>query len=89
MAYLITLFNDKLYSFRSRFFISFNYIDNKYQNKDKSTNFYMLTRCIKVILDNKKYKMFENQVNNEINKLSKKLKSINIKKILTIMGYPN
>ena len=41
------------------------------------------------LLDDKNSKNFIKQINGEINKLSKKLKSIDIKNILNIMGFPN
>ena len=81
--------NDKLYSFHSKFFISFKKIDKSYNNSDKSTNFYMLIRCMSFFLEEKKYKQFLRQINIEIKKLSKKLKSISIDNILNIMGFPN
>lgn len=57
--------------------------------KDKSTNLYVLMKCMSIILDNKKYNQFEKQVYSEIYKLSKKLKSIDTKKIKEIMGFPD
>ena len=89
LARNICAHNDKLYTFRSRFFISFNYIDSSYVMKDKSTNFYMLMKCMSTLLDNKKYSQFEKEIFREMHKLSKKLKSINIKQIKEIMGFPN
>ena len=81
--------NNKLYTFHSRFFISFNQIDSKYHMRDKSTNFYMLMKCMSFLLDRKKYNQFTRQVNSEIKKLGKKLHSISIDNILNIMGFPN
>ena len=89
LARNICAHNDKLYTFRSRFFISFKNIDSTYVMKDKSTNFYMLLKCMSILLDNKKYNQFEKQVFKEIYKLSKKIKSIDIKKIKGIMGFPD
>lgn len=81
--------NNKLYTFHSRFFISFNQIDNNYQMKDKSTNFYMLMKCMSFLLDKNKYNQFTKQVNSEIKKLGRRLYSISIDDILNIMGFPN
>ena len=39
------------------------------------------------LLDEKNYKKFVKQVNSEINKLSRRISSIDIKKILHIMGF--
>jgi hypothetical protein len=44
---------------------------------------------MEILLDDNKKKKFIIQINNEINKLEKKLKTINIKTILNIMGFPN
>ena len=49
----------------------------------------MIMRCMELLLDDKKRKDFNKQVDKEINKLSKNLKVINIKNILNIMGFPN
>ena len=81
--------NNRLYTFHSKFFISFKTIDKSYNNSDKSTNLYMIMRCMELLLDDKKRKDFNKQVDKEINKLSKNLKVINIKNILNIMGFPN
>lgn len=81
--------NNKLYTFHSRFLISLNQIDNKYQTKDKSPNFYILMKCMSFLLDEKKYNRFTKQVNSEIKKLEKKLHSIKISNILNIMGFPD
>lgn len=81
--------NNRLYTFHSKFFISFKSIDSTYQMNDRSTNLYMIMKCMELLLDEKKSKQFIKQVNSEINKLSKKLKVIDIKCILNIMGFPN
>lgn len=44
---------------------------------------------MKLLLDEKKSKEFQMQIDKEIKKLSKKLKSISIRNILDITGYPN
>ena len=44
--------------------------------------------CMKLILNSNQYNDFTNQINDEINTLSKKLKSIRIQAILEIMGFP-
>ena len=81
--------NNRLYTFHSKFFISFKTIDKSYNNSTKSTNLYMIIRCMELLLDNKKRKEFNKLLNKEINKLNKKLKTIDIKTILNIMGFPN
>ena len=81
--------NNRLYTFHSKFFISFKSIDNTYSMVDKSTNLYMIMKCMGLLLDEKKNKQFIKQVNSEIKKLEKKLKVIDIKSILNIMGFPS
>ena len=49
----------------------------------------MLVNCMKLLLDKKHSKKFQKQIYKEITKLSKKLKSISIRGILDIMGYPS
>ena len=81
--------NNRLYTFHSKFFISFKSIDKSYNVIDKSTNLYMVMKGMEKLLDNSKKKQFINQVNKEINKLDKKLIVIDVKTILNIMGFPN
>lgn len=44
---------------------------------------------MKLLLDEKQSKEFQKLIDKEIKKLSKKLKSIDIRNILDIMGYPS
>lgn len=81
--------NDRLFSFHSKFLISFKYIDNKYHKKIKSTNLYMIMKSMKHLLDEYKAEEFENCILNEINKLSNNIKSIDMSIILYLMGFPN
>ena len=81
--------NNRLYTFHSKFFISFKSIDESYNNMSKSTNLYMVMKGMEKLLDNSKNKQFIKQINREIYKLDKKLIAINSKKILNIMGFPN
>lgn len=80
--------NDRLFSFHSKFLISFKYIDKNYLMKEKSTNLYMIIKSMMCLLDDNKSNKFDKELSSEINKLSKKLKSINIDVILTLMGFP-
>ena len=52
-----------------------------------TTNLYMISRCMKILLDEEKYSEFNKSIKAQINKLKGKLKSIDIKDILKIMGY--
>ncbi|MDO5003458.1 MAG: Abi family protein, partial [bacterium] len=81
--------NDRLFSFHSKFLISFKYINNKYSTKDKSTNLYMIKESMKYMLDDAKKQEFENEINKQIDKLKDNINSIEIKTILNLMGYPN
>jgi abortive infection bacteriophage resistance protein len=81
--------NNRLYTFHSKFFISFKSIDKTYNTSDRSTNLYMIMKCMERLLDDNKRKQFIEQVNKEINDLDKKLNVISIKTILNIMGFPN
>ncbi len=60
--------NDRLFSFHSKFLISFKYIDKTYLNKDKSTNLYMIMKSMQCLLDEEKSNEFEKSITLEINK---------------------
>ena len=47
----------------------------------------MIIKSMKALLDEEKYKEFENLLNNEIEKLKNKLIVIDINDILRIIGY--
>ncbi len=81
--------SNRLFTFRSKFRISYKEIDSSYNMKDNSTNLYMMIKCMQKLLDKKNSKKFENEIIKEIKKLEKKLNSIDIKNILNIMGFPN
>lgn len=85
----ISAHSDRLYSFHSRFFISFKKIEKNYKKKGDSTNLYMVMRCMEKLLDNEKNIQFETDLQNEIYSLSIKLKSIDISNVLNVMGFPN
>lgn len=89
LARNISAHSDRLYTFHSKFFISYKLVDKVYNKHNGSTNFYMLVNCMKLLLDKKYSKKFQKQIYKEITKLSKKLKSISIRGILDIMGYPS
>ena len=80
--------NDRLFSFHSKFLISFKIIDKKYINEDKSTNIYMIFKSMGVLLDENKRKEFEELIINEIKRLETKIKSVDINLILYLMGFP-
>ena len=80
--------NNRLYTFHSKFFISFKSINKTYDASDRLTNLYMVMKCMERLLDNNKKQQFINQVNNDIEELNKKLNAIGIDTILKIMGFP-
>lgn len=77
--------NDRLFSFHSKFRISFKYIEKNYN--EKSVNIYMIMKCMEILLPKEKKKEFVKLINNEIKTLDSKLKSIKIDNILNIMGF--
>lgn len=77
--------NDRLFSFHSKFRISFKYIEKNYN--EKSVNIYMVMKCMESLLPKEKKKEFVKLINNEIKDLDNKLKSIKIDNILKIMGF--
>ena len=79
--------NDRLFSFHSKFLLTFKDIDKNYINKDNSTNLYMIMKSMQVLLDEEKCLEFEKLINIEINKLESKINSVNIDIILYLMGF--
>ena len=79
--------SDRLYCYRSIFYISFKNIDSTYKNKDNSTNLYILTQCMIRLLDKESANKFEKGLNKEIKILSNSILSVKIRDILRIMGY--
>lgn len=80
--------SDRLYNYTSKFYLSFKLIDKEYIKSDNITNLYMVIRCMEKLLTNEQYDDLYNLINEEIEKLNKKLKSIEIDKVLKIMGFP-
>lgn len=79
--------NDRLFSFHSKFLITFKDIDKNYINKDKSTNVYMIMKSMKVLLDENKGNEFVHLITNEIDILKNRIKSVDINIILYLMGF--
>ena len=74
--------NDRMFSFHSKFLITFKIIDSNYNNKDNSTNVYMIMKSMQRLLDKDKSDEFERLINLEIEKLKKNIKSVDINLIL-------
>ena len=80
--------SDRLYNYTSKFYLSFKLIDKNYVKSDNITNLYMVIRCMEKLLTKEQYEELYNSIKKEINVLDKKIKSINIDKVLRIMGFP-
>ncbi len=80
--------SDRLYNYTSKFYLSFKLIDKNYVKSDNITNLYMVIRCMEKLLTKEQYEDLYNSILKEVEVLNKKLKSINISKVLKIMGFP-
>lgn len=89
LARNICAHSDRLFSFHSKFFISFKLIDSTYKVNNTSTNLYMLIRSMKNFLNEQDYKDLINLMAEEYKKLEESVKSVNTSIILKIIGYPN
>lgn len=83
----ISAHSDRLFNYRNKYDISFKNIEKDYNRKEYLCNLYMIIKSMKVLLDEEKYKEFENLLNIEIEKLKNKLIVTDINDILRIMGY--
>lgn len=83
----ISAHSDRLFNYRNKYDISFKNIEKCYNRKEYLCNLYMIIKSMKVLLDEEKYKEFENLLNKEIEKLKDKLIVVDINDILRIMGY--
>ena len=79
--------NDRLYSFHSKFLISYKKIDKNYERKANSTNIYIILKCMEYMLDYNNSKKLKEEIDNEIIKLEKSLNSIDINTVLSLMGF--
>lgn len=84
----ITAHSDRLYNYTSKFYLSFKLIDDSYTKSDNITNLYMVIRCMEKLLTKEQYEELYNSISEEVIKLGKKLKSIEVGKIQKIMGFP-
>ena len=80
--------SDRLYNYTSKFYLSFKLIDKNYVKSDNITNLYMVIRCMEKLLTKEQYEDLYNSILKEVEVLDKKLESINISKVLKIMGFP-
>lgn len=84
----VSAHSDRLYSYTSKFYLSFQLIDKDYEKDDNITNLYMVIRCMEKLLTEKQYESLYNAIQEEITQLAEKLNSIRIDKVLKIMGFP-
>jgi len=83
----ISAHSDRLFNYRNKYDISFKNIEKDYNRKEYLCNLYMIIKSMKVLLDEEKYKEFEELLNREIEKLKNRLIVVDINDILRIMGY--
>lgn len=83
----ISAHNDRLFCFRSKYYLSFKDIDKKYKRKDNETNLYMVMTSMKFFL-NDDFDILLKDFFAEVNILKLGLSSVNIEDILNIMGFP-
>lgn len=83
----ISAHNDRLFCFRSKYYLSFKDIDKKYKRKDNETNLYMVMTSMKFFL-NDDFDILLKDFFSEVNTLKLGLSSVNIEDILNIMGFP-
>ncbi len=50
----ISAHSDRLFAYRNKYDISFKNIEKKYPRKENLCNLYMIIKCMKVLLDEKK-----------------------------------
>lgn len=84
----VSAHSDRLYNYTSKFYLSFKLIDKNYVKSDNITNLYMVIRCMEKLLTKEQYNELYNSIIKKIDVLNRKVKSINISKILRIMGFP-
>lgn len=84
----ISAHNDRLFCFRSKSYLGYKEIDKNYKRKDNETNLYMIIKTMEYLLKDD-LKDFMTIFNKEVDQLKQELTSIDIKDILTIMGFPS
>lgn len=87
MARNICAHSDRLFTYHSKFFMSFKLIEPKYSVNNTSTNLYMLIRSFKLFLTNIEYDDMTKEIENEYSILNNSVKSIDTNVILNIMGF--
>jgi len=83
----ISAHNDRLFCFRSKYYLSFKELDKEYKRKDNETNLYMVMTSMKCFLNND-FDVLLEEFLTEVNALKSSLSSVSIEDILNIMGFP-
>lgn len=83
----ISAHNDRLFCFRSKYYLSFKDIDKEYKRNDNETNLYMIMTSMKYFL-NDKFDILLKEFFAEGNVLKTHLSSVNVEDVLNIMGFP-
>lgn len=89
MARNICAHSDRLFTYHSKFFMSFRLIDTKYNITNLSTNLFMLIKSFKLFLNDNEYHSLIKEVKDEYSLFDKAVNSIDTTVILNIMGFPN
>lgn len=84
----IAAHSDRLYNYTSKFYLSFKLIDKNYIKSDNITNLYMVVRCMEKLLTKEQYSELYSCICEEIIRLEKNLKFIEITNIEEIIGFP-
>lgn len=83
----ISAHNDRLFCFRSKYYLSFKEINKEYKRKDNETNLYMIMTAMKCFLK-EDYDVLLKEFLNEVHILKSNLSSVSVEDILNIMGFP-
>lgn len=74
----ISAHSDRLFCYHNKYYISFKNIDKNYKRNGNFTNIYMIIECMKILLDEDKFKESEDLFYAEIDKLKERLSSIDV-----------
>ncbi len=83
----ISAHNDRLFCFRSKYYMNYKEIDKAYKRPNNETNLYMMMTSMKYFLEDE-FGIFKKDFLNEVIILKNSLNSIDIEDILNIMGFP-
>ena len=79
--------NDRLFCFRSKYYMNYKEIDKAYKRPNNETNLYMIMTSMKYFLEDE-FDILKEDFFNEVIILKRSLNSIDIEDILNIMGFP-